>query len=584
MTKRIFRSICGAAAAVFLASLLLIMGVLYSYFSREQMEQLQRQTRLTAKAVEMGGLPFLESLDRVETESPEKEDRFINSDKTVGLENREHRITWIDADGAVLFDNRASSAQMENHLERQEIQDAIKSGMGTSVRYSVTLTEKQFYCAQRLTDGTVLRMSVSWRTWWSLILGMLQPVFLVIGAAVLLSLFLADRLSRKIVKPLNELDLDDLSMKEQYAELEPLMIRIKSQQRQLNRQRAELERKREEFETITKNMTEGILLLNKHGAVLSMNEAASRLLGVSRYCVGKDLFLFHNSSRLQELIREAGGGKARDTALPIGEISYEFHASPVMSQGAVSGIVLIIFDMTEKEKAEQIRREFTANVSHELKTPLQSISGCAELLAEGLVKPEDVPRFSCQIYGEAKRMTALVEDILHLSRLDEGAVKLEWETVDLRKLCEKVLEELEPAARKAGVSLEITGTKGLVQGDAGLLEGIVRNLCDNAVKYNREGGSVILEVQELGDQVRLSVTDTGIGILPQDQERIFERFYRVDKSRSREVGGTGLGLSIVKHAAKLHHAEIQVESMPGEGTRVSLDFPHGMVESWDRSK
>lgn len=565
MTRRIFRSICMASMAVFLASLALIMGVLYEYFSREQMRQLEVQTELTARAVEMAGLAFLEGLENM--------DDAIDTQEAVGWVPRGYRITWIDGDGTVRFDNRASSARMENHLEREEIQDAMEKGRGTSARYSATLTERQLYCARKLSDGTVLRMSISSRTWWSLILGMLQPLLLVMAAAVIFSLFLADRLSKKIVGPLNDLNLDDLSLKEQYAELEPLILHIKSQRRQLQVQKAELKRKKEEFDTATKNMTEGILLLNQEGVVLSINRAASRLLGVSPYCVGKDLFLFHNSAKLQELLLEAGSGKSCEMVLPIGETEYQFHASPVMAEGVVSGIALIIFDITEKKKAEQLRREFTANVSHELKTPLQSISGCAELLAEGMVKSEDVPRFSRQIYSEAKRMIALVEDVLHLSRLDEGMISPRWESVELHKLAEQTIHELEPAARNAKVTLRVTGDPGVVQGDRKLLAGILQNLCDNAVKYNREGGSVTIDLEETEAYVKLSVSDTGIGILPQEQERIFERFYRVDKSHSREIGGTGLGLSIVKHGAKLHNAEIELKSVFGEGTVVTLIFP-----------
>lgn len=557
MTKKIFRSICLVAMVVFAASLVLIMGVLYQYYSAAQVRQLRIETTLAANGVETGGLSYLENMD-------------------VG----DCRLTWIASDGTVKFDNKASSAQMENHLEREEVKQALKEGVGESSRYSTTLTERQFYSARRLSDGSVIRLSESQLTWWSLGVSMLQPILVVLLLAVGLSLYLASRLSRKIVQPLNELNLDDPDPRSVYEELAPLVTRLGSQQLQLKAQAAELAHKRDEFDAATRPMSEGILLLNDQGVILSINDAAMRLLHISRYCVGKDLLMFNNSLALQELLHAAGNGEHCQRVIKLGEADYQFSASPVLSNGKVSGIALMIFDITEREKAEQMRREFTANVSHELKTPLQSIYGSAELLTDGMVKPEDVPRFSGRILAESKRMIALVEDIIKLSRLDEGARELPREETDLYTLARQTVQELTPVAQAADVTLDITGESAILYGVPQLLSGVVFNLCDNAIKYNVPGGRVSVRVENQDTTVRLTVQDTGIGIPPDQQDRIFERFYRVDKSRSKEVGGTGLGLSIVKHAAKLHRASIDLHSVPGEGTTIIVTFPKNQEEEY----
>lgn len=557
MTKKIFRSICLVAMVVFAASLVLIMGVLYQYYSAAQVRQLRIETTLAANGVETGGLSYLENMD-------------------VG----DCRLTWIAPDGTVKFDNKASSSQMENHLERAEVKQALKEGVGESSRYSTTLTERQFYSARKLSDGSVIRLSESQLTWWSLGVSMLQPILVVLLLAVGLSLYLASRLSKKIVQPLNELNLDDPDPRSVYEELAPLVTRLGSQQLQLKAQAAELAHKRDEFDAATRPMSEGILLLNDQGVILSINDAATRLLHISRYCVGKDLLMFNNSLPLQELLHAAGNGEHGQRVIRLGEADYQFSASPVLSNGKVSGIALMIFDITEREKAEQMRREFTANVSHELKTPLQSIYGSAELLTDGMVKPEDVPRFSGRILAESKRMIALVEDIIKLSRLDEGARELPREETDLYTLACQTVQELTPIAQAADVTLEITGVSAILYGVPQLLSGVVFNLCDNAIKYNVPGGRVSVRVENQDTAVRLTVQDTGIGIPPDQQDRIFERFYRVDKSRSKEVGGTGLGLSIVKHAAKLHHASIDLHSVPGEGTTVIVTFPKNQEEEY----
>lgn len=550
MTKRIFHSICIVAIAVFLASLVLIMGVLYNYFSNQQMKSLRTETALCASAVEKDGIDYLQS-----------------------VADGDYRITWISTDGSVLFDNKAQTDNMENHLEREEIKAALQNGEGESARRSDTLMEKQIYFARKLSDGTILRLSESHLALWSLILSMLQPIVIVIAIAIGLSLFLAYRLSRHIVKPLNELNLDEPNTESVYEEISPLVNRIASQQQQLKIQKAELKQKQEEFDTATGSMNEGIILLSESGAVLSINKSATKVLGISRYCIGKDLLLFNSSFEIQELLRIAGEGKRAEKIIPIAERDYQFNASPIINDGKVSGIALIIFDITEKERAEEARREFTANVSHELKTPLQNISGSAELLSNGLVKQEDIPKFAEQIFGESKRMITLVEDIIKLSHLDEGAEDMTRQTVDLYDLAELTVRNLSPVAATADVTLSLSGKKSEMQGIPQLLSGIIYNLCDNAIKYNHAGGRVSVDVRPTETDVILTVSDTGIGIPPEAQERIFERFYRVDKSRSKSVGGTGLGLSIVKHSVKLHNGEIEIRSIVDKGTAMIITLP-----------
>lgn len=550
MTKRIFKAICIVAISVFTASLAIVMGILYGYLSGSRTEQLKIETDMCAGGVEAGGMDYINSLD------------------TSGW-----RLTWIAEDGTVLYDSETDSSQMENHNEREEVKEARKNGYGESVRYSTTLTERQMYCAKLLDDGMVLRLSDSQYTWWTILLSMMQPILFIVTVAVAISLLLAFRLSKNIVKPLNSLNLDSPLENSAYPELEPLLSRLAAQQHQLKLQASELERKRNEFLTATDKMMEGIVLLSDKGELLSINAAASRLLGVSPYCVGKDILLLNNSYEMQELVHRALTGEHTETTLPFGGSDYQINATPVMSDGKVAGAALVIFDVTEKEKAEQIRREFTANVSHELKTPLQSISGCAELLSNGMVKPEDVPEFSHRIYSESQRLISLVEDIIGLSRLDEGAEDMQRTNVDLHKLAETAIDSLSNAAKEAGVTLELCGDGAEVYGIPQLLGTIVYNLCDNAIKYNRRGGSVTVTTENGAGGVTLTVSDTGIGIPKDQQDRIFERFYRVDKSHSKDVGGTGLGLSIVKHAALLHNATVTVDSTPGAGTTFTVFFP-----------
>ena len=550
MTKRIFRSILLVAAAVLLASFMLITGVLYDYFSNNQMEQLRAQTALAAQGVEKSGESYF-----------------------AGLGSHGTRLTWIAADGTVLYDSTATAAKMENHADREEVSSALKTGTGESTRYSTTLMERQLYCAQRLHDGTVVRLSCEQYTPLMLVLGMLQPVIVIAAAALAVSGVLASGLSKRIVRPLNELRLDEPDKIETYPELAPLTDKLRSQQNQLRAQEKELRQRRDEFDAATENMIEGLVLLNERGTILSINKSATKLLDISRYCVGKDILLLNNSRRMQELLGRVRSGEHCEMPIEHGGVSYTVYASPVVSGERVAGTVLLVLDMTEKEKAEKLRREFSANVSHELKTPLQSISGCAELLANGMVKPDDIPRFAAQIQSESKRMITLIEDIIKLSHLDEGAGDMQRCDVDLAAIARATVENLRPAAKAADVALSVNARPAVIKnGIPQLLEAIVYNLCENAIKYNRPGGFVKVSVEKNADGTVLTVEDNGIGIPAEQQERIFERFYRVDKSHSKEVGGTGLGLSIVKHAAALHNAKISMHSAPDEGTSISVVF------------
>ena len=552
MTKRIFRSICLAALFVFLAAVLLFMGVLYDYFSGLQRSQLRTETKLAAQGAAGEGPDYFEDLD-------------INN----------CRITWIAKDGTVLYDSESNAAEMENHLEREEIREAMEQGIGESDRYSSTLTERSFYCARQLPDGTILRLSMVQSTLLTLLVGMLQPIFIIFIFAVILSMLLASRLSRKIVQPLNALNLDAPLDNEGYDELSPLLRRLDHQQRQIRQQREELQKQQNEFEAITRSMAEGIVLLNDKSIILTINPAAARILGVESDSspVGRDMLTINRSLELAALLQEAVAGSHAEKVLSVAGRRYQADATPVFSEGQISGMVLLLLDITEKEASERMRREFTANVSHELKTPLHTISGSAELMMNGLVKAEDVPDFSKRIYSESQRMIRLIEDIIRLSHLDEGAPDLKREPANLYAAAEEVLRQLEDEAKSAGVTLSLQGGPAVVEGVPQLIHEILYNLCDNAVKYNRPDGSVTITVRDGEDGASVTVADTGIGIAPEHQERIFERFYRVDKSHSKQTGGTGLGLSIVKHAARLLGASITLNSTPGRGTEITVSFP-----------
>ncbi len=550
MTKRIFRTVFVVAISIFIASAVLFMTVLYDYFSGIQQNQLRMQIDLASQGVEDEGLDYLKNLNI-----------------------KDYRVTWIGTDGKVLYDSISEADEMENHFEREEVKEALSEGYGASSRYSSTLTQRYLYGAKRLPDGTVIRLSVTQNSLLILTLGMLQPIMIIFVIAIILSAFLASRLSKKIVKPLNELNLDKPLDNNGYDELSPLLRRIDTQQKEISRQSEELKQRQNELEVMTSAMSEGIILLNNRGTVLSINKAAAKLFGTDCFCIGEDIVSINRSLELAQLLNKAKNGEHSERVVELGCGQYQMMASPVISNNIVSGIVLLILDVTEKEKAEQLRREFTANVSHELKTPLHTILGSAELLANGMVKPEDIPIFLKRIYSEAQRMIQLVEDIIRLSHLDEGAEDMKWDMVDLYAVAEETINSLADEAESNGIKFELYGETVLINGIRQLLQEIIYNLCDNAIKYNCRGGSVSVGVKNENEFAVLTITDTGIGIPAEHQERIFERFYRVDKSHSKEIGGTGLGLSIVKHAAKLHNAEIELHSIVNKGTEITIKFP-----------
>ena len=549
MTKKIFRSIVLVAAVVLLASLVVIVACMYRYSADAQERQIRDDLSLAVAGVSADGAEYLQKV------APS---RF--------------RLTWVAADGTVLYDTKADAGQLPSHADRSEIREALENGTGESTRYSATLLEKTLYYARRLDDGTVLRISVSRATVWVLVVGMLQPIVILLLIVLVLSAVLAKRLSKHIVEPLNELDLEHPLDNDSYEELAPLLGRISRQREQIDRQLRELQRKTDEFSQITRSMQEGLVLLDNHWTLLSINPAAQRLFGADAGCVGEDFLTVERSHEMSAAIEAAMQNGHSEFRLRKNGRIYQLDLTRIDSGGEVAGAVLLTFDITERENAEQNRREFTANVSHELKTPLQGIIGSAELLENGMVRPEDTARFIGHIRSEAQRLVTLIDDIIRLSQLDEGD-EMPTETVDLREIAQEAAEDLRGAAEKKHVSLSLEGEAAPVTGVRRLLYEIVYNLCDNAVKYNVDGGSVSIRVEQDGQMASVTVADTGTGIAPEHQGRIFERFYRVDKSHSKASGGTGLGLSIVKHAVQYHHGSIELQSAPGKGTTVRVSFP-----------
>ena len=550
MTKKIFQSILLVAGAVLLASLLIIMGFLYSYFGGVEENQLRDELSLASAAVESSGTDYLSQL-------------------TAGR----YRLTWIAADGSVLYDTKTDAESLENHASRAEVGQALSTGTGESTRYSSTLMEKTMYYAQRLTDGTVLRISISRATVGMIAVGMLQPLLLVLIVALILSGVLARRLSRRIVDPLNSLDLEHPLDNDAYEELSPLLKRIHHQHVEIRTQLRELREKTDEFTQITGSMREGLVLLDEHGDILSINAAAQALFGADAQCVGRDFLTIERSHEISAAIQAAAAdGHSEVRAERAGRV-YQFDISRITSDGKFLGTVILAFDITEQEFAERNRREFTANVSHELKTPLQGIIGSAELIENGMVKPEDLPRFVGHIHAEAARLVTLIDDIIRLSQLDEGDA-MPTEPVDLLAVSQEAAENLHDAAAARDVMVSVTGQPAVLPGVRRLIYEIVYNLCDNAIKYNRDGGRVDVTVAADAGGSSITVADTGIGIAPEHQARVFERFYRVDKSHSKASGGTGLGLSIVKHAVQYHHGRIELESTPGTGTTIRVVFPN----------
>ena len=549
MTKKIFHSILLVAGTVLLASLLVIMGCLYEYFGSVEKKQLRDELELAAVAVKENGTEYLSQLS-----------------------SERYRLTWIENDGTVLYDTVTDAESLENHADRVEVKQALEYGEGESTRYSSTLLQKTMYCAERLADGSVLRISMSRATAGVLLVGMGQPILVVLIVALILSSVLAKSLSHRIVQPLNKLDLEHPLENDAYEELAPLLGRINRQHLQIDEQMDELQRQQTEFSQITSSMREGLVLLDEKEHVLSINPAAEKLFGTDESCVGQDFLTIDRSHDMSLAIERAMDEGHSEARVERGGRIWQFDVSRIGASGAAVGAVLLAFDITERETAEQTRREFTANVSHELKTPLQGIIGSAELIENGMVKPEDMPRFIGHIRTEAQRLVALIADIIRLSQLDEG-VEMPKENVELMSLAGEVAEDLRAAADKASVTITTDGQSSVVFGVRRLLYEMLYNLCDNAIKYNRPGGSIRIHVENREQEAAISVLDTGIGIAPEHQSRIFERFYRVDKSHSKASGGTGLGLSIVKHAAMYHGGKVALESEPGRGTEIRVTLP-----------
>ena len=559
MSKKIFRSILAVAAAVLLANLVIILGCLYRYFGDVQANQLKDELRLAAYAVEANGLAYLEKL--------------------TGHDSRytwmpEYRLTWIAADGTVLFDTNESAKDMVNHGDRLEVQEALSAGESSSVRYSDTWARRTLYYARALDDGTVLRISIRQATAPALALAMLWPILLIGIFAALLSSVLASRMAKRIVQPLNALNLDHPLENDAYEELYPLLRRIQQQRGQINAQVQELRTRADEFEQIIGSMNEGLIVLDQKGTIICINPAAQRLFGTDRSCVRKDFLTVDRSHEMSQAILTALENGRSETRTERNGRKIQFDISRIESDSAVIGTVLLAFDVTEQAFAERARREFTANVSHELKTPLQSIMGSAELLENGLVRPEDVPQFTGTIRKESARLVALVDDIIHLSQLDEG-IAPERTMVDLLETAEDAASVLRNYAWERGIHISVTGDHVQVDGVRSFLHEMIYNLCENAIKYNVDEGSVEIAVSIGKQGPEVTVEDTGIGIPPEYQSRVFERFFRVDKSRSKASGGTGLGLSIAKHIAQYHNAKIMLQSEMGVGTAVTVTFAAG---------
>ena len=549
MTAKLFRTSMAVAVSVMVLSIALFMGMLYQYFSDQMMTELESETWLVSRGVELDGMDYLNGLHTTS------------------------RVTWVAADGTVLYDNEADASTMENHADREEIREALTSETGTAQRFSSTLSEQTLYVTQRLSDGTVIRLASAQKTVGLLLISMIQPILIILVLSLLLSAVLASRLSKGLIKPILSLDLEHPEDCETYDELTPLLSRLKRQNDTIQQQMNLLKQRQTEFAALTDNMSEGFLLLDRQGHVLSHNSGALRLLGVEEPEGEVNVLVLNREEPFRQAVDEALSGKRSQQMLHLNGRYCKLLANPVLADGKPAGAVLVLLDVTEQEQRDELRREFTANVSHELKTPLTSISGIAEIMQSGMVKPEDIQSFAGDIYQEAQRLIALVEDIIRLSRLDEGAESLEQEPVNLLSIAQDVARRLDSAAQKAGVTLKVMGLSVEVRGIPSVLDEMVYNLCDNAIKYNKENGQVTVLVSETQEQVVLTVEDTGIGIPSEEVERIFERFYRVDKSHSRAIGGTGLGLSIVKHGAAYHKAKIEVNSTVGEGTAISVIFP-----------
>lgn len=548
MSGKIYKSIIFAVGIILTASVALIMGILYEFFESRLQKDLCDKALYISYALESGGADYLCNFDK-----------------------NDERITLIAADGRVIYDTKADPSALESHADRAEVIEAKKSGSGSSTRYSSTLMEKTVYYAKKLDNGDILRVSATEYTVLALFLGILQPVLAIIAAALIVSFIISDKVAKKIVAPINELNLEQPERNDTYEELTPLLSKLSSQRRIIDAQIKSAANKQEEFKLITENMSEGFLVIDRDTSVLTYNSSALKLLGITSEVKGSVLKL-NRTKEFREAVTAALAGEKSENEMTVSCRSYRLIASPVYENEKVIGAVIIILDNTESVERERLRREFTSNVSHELKTPLTSISGFAEVLKSGGVPQETALDFAGSIYDEAQRLITLVGDIIKISELDEGTVKFEKENVDIYEISQSISERLKAEAAKHKIKVTVSGDSAYVFGVKRILEEMIYNLADNAIKYNKEGGTVDINVLSKDDRVLLSVKDTGIGIPPSSLDRVFERFYRVDKSRSRQIGGTGLGLSIVKHGAIYHGARLSIDSTEGEGTAVTIEF------------
>ncbi|KLK48204.1 histidine kinase [Streptococcus agalactiae] len=546
MTKKIFRTTLSASLGIVLVTILMIMGFLYNYFNHIQREQLRTQTALASQGISFEGKDYFENL------------------KTSNV-----RITWVDNKGQVLYDTQSDAKHMKNHANRQEIKEAIKSGYGESTRWSATLTEKSIYAAQRLNNGTIVRLSVAQQTIFYLLLGMMSPLAIIILLAIILSVLIARYIAKKVSEPLNNIDLDHPLSNDSYEEITPLLRRLDSHQAKIQHQKLLLQKRQKEFDTIISKIKEGMILLDDQARIVSINAEALKLFQINDDWHGRFMMEVSRDLTLKDLIDQGLKGKKKEANIGIENNHYRVLVRPTTDNNRVTGLVVLLFDVTDQLQMEQLQREFTANVSHELKTPLHVISGYSELLANQMVPNEEVPQFAAKIHKESERLVKLVEDIINLSHLDEQE-KLPQETVNLYDLTQKVLEGLQAKADKKHIQINFNGEEAILRGNPVLLNSLVYNLCDNAITYNHEKGQVNVTLKNSPDTITLEVSDTGLGIAEKDKKRIFERFYRIDKSRSKIVGGTGLGLSIVKSALDFHNGSIKVDSHLGQGTTMTV--------------
>lgn len=553
MTKKILTGVIGVSLVIMLVCVGLVMGIMYDYMGQKIDEQMADEAVLAEEAWLAGGQDFLDSMEQ----RPD-----IKS-----------RITVISSDGKVLYDSMADSTKMENHLEREEVKEALTDGIGKASRTSYTLEEDTRYYAKKTADGNVIRISTRHYSQLGLLLDTFGMIIITVSVLIVLSVFISYRVARAIVKPINDIDLDNPDISENYEELGPLLHRIHQQNIKIKGQMENLRRSREEFSIITENMSEGLIIIDKDAEILTYNRSAAHMLRSSGGRTEGSVLKLNRSEPFRKAVNEALSGKNATTYLDEGNSVYEIIANPASDKDEVTGAIIIIMDVTEKERGETLRREFTSNVSHELKTPLTSIYGVSDMLASGLVKPEDVAGFAGTIKEEASRLISLIDDIIKLSRLDESTGPQQMETIDVFETARDAVNRLSVKAQSANVELSLSGEPSEIVGVQHILDEIIYNVCENAIKYNRPGGFVRISVRNDDDESLITVSDSGIGIPKADRERVFERFYRVDKSHSKEIGGTGLGLSIVKHGVMYLGGRVELESEEGRGTVVTVGFP-----------